>query len=136
MTEIEGILIPVSGPCRIVRLKRDDFNDLVHQLIDCSLYYCVRVTIGDYDVLMLVDDCGLLMHKPCNVRASELYGSCIVGDVVLVGETCYEGEPDFGSVPMPIPLIVSHLFNYKIECDPKHGWRWVLRGESEDDGNT
>ena len=110
MNEIEGILIPVSGPCRSVRVKRDEFNYHVHQLIDCSLYDIVRVNIGDYDALMLVDDFGLLMQKPCNVRASVLYGNCIVGDVVLVGETYHEGEPDIGSVPMPLPLVVSYLF--------------------------
>ena len=56
-------------------------------------------TISDYlPLVMLVDECGLLLDKPVNKAASIMYGAerhgaCIVGDVILVEQEGPEIEP-------------------------------------------
>ena len=74
------------------------FNDFVHKTINCDLYECVYpVLFRKYNIVMLVDESGLLKRKPANPHAWRIYsgmdfGAPIVGDVLFCS-TCYE---DFG----------------------------------------
>ena len=74
------------------------FNDFVHKAINCDCYECVYpVLFREYNIVMLVDESGLLKCKPVNPYAWRIYSGMnfdapIVGDVLFCGE-CYE---DFG----------------------------------------
>jgi hypothetical protein len=74
------------------------FNDFVHKTINCDCYESVYpVPFRKYNIVMLVDESGLLKCKPVNPHAWRIYSGMnfdapIVGDVLFCGE-CYE---DFG----------------------------------------
>ena len=74
------------------------FNDFVHKAINCDCYECVYpVPFRKYNIVMLVDESGLLKRKPTNLHAWRIYSGVnfdapIVGDVLFCG-LCYE---DFG----------------------------------------
>ena len=57
--------------------------------IGADMCEVVRTLPGYDPIVMLVDESGLLKHKPINKAASIMYGSerhgrCIAGDVILV----------------------------------------------------
>ena len=57
--------------------------------IGADMCEVVRTLLGYDPIVMLVDESGLLKHKPINKAASIMYGSerhggCIAGDVILV----------------------------------------------------
>ena len=87
----ENMLTVVSIP--EVRDKEQDgrFNQFVHNEIDCDIYECVYLQImADQDIVMLVDENGILRQKPINIFPWVLYSECdfnspIVGDVLFVG---------------------------------------------------
>lgn len=75
-----------------------DFNTFVHKAINCDCYECVYLVLfREYNIVMLVDESGLLKRKPSNLHAWRIYSgmnwdASIVGDVLFCS-TCYE---DFG----------------------------------------
>ena len=76
----------------------EKFNDFVHKAINSDCYECVYpVPFRKYNIVMLVDESGLLKCKPVNPHAWRIYSGMnfdapIVGDVLFCG-LCYE---DFG----------------------------------------
>ena len=67
------------------------FNNFVHKEINCDIYELVYIPmIHDQDIVMLVDENGILRQKPINIFPWFLYSECdfnspIVGDVLFVG---------------------------------------------------
>lgn len=85
--------------------------DEMHNLIQCdSPLQMVRAGLPDVDIILVLDDCGKLFHKPVNTYATMIYNNpydFIVGDVLLgtVGYTL-GGERDiFGFDTDITPLI-------------------------------
>lgn len=84
----------------------------LHELIGCDVYDIVRCD----DLLMLVDDCGVLMGRPYNVTASLIAHRLVVGDVILCGEDVdpVTEEHDIGSLP---PYMLDVLIVMQIGGD-------------------
>ena len=81
--------------------ERDSMLDFFYSQIKCSSIECVRIrpdALGR-EILMIVDEEGLLKHHRDNVIASLLYqkyGACssIVGTVLIGEPGIRDGEPD------------------------------------------
>lgn len=81
--------------------ERDSMLDFFYSQIECSSIECVRIkpdSLGR-EILMIVDEEGLLKYRKDNVIASLLYqkyGACssIVGTVLIGEPGTRDGEPD------------------------------------------
>lgn len=81
--------------------ERDSMLDFFYSQIECSSIECVRIkpdSLGR-EILMIVDEEGLLKYHKDNVIASLLYqkyGACssIVGTVLIGEPGIRDGEPD------------------------------------------
>lgn len=94
------------------------------------LYAQVRSAVGGYmenvyprrldsNLIMVVNEEGLLMDLPINLIASYLYGTdvhghSIVGNVIILKRGYFEGEPDIVGIPDDeSQTILNYLKNIK-----------------------
>lgn len=82
--DMKALKITTDNLISIVDIK-DDWRDIVRE-IGAELFECVYDLNGlTPDLIMLVDESGLIKFKNVNAAASELYrGNLIVGDVLIV----------------------------------------------------
>lgn len=86
----DDIFTVVSIPSVPDKELDNSFNQFVHRELDCDIYEAVWLrSIREHNIVMLVDECGLLKNKKANLfpwlfySGFDLYAP-IVGDVLFV----------------------------------------------------
>ena len=89
-----ALVIDVDNSLRLEQLKRSDWYDGIHRLLNgafCEVVHCWGLP---YPQVMLVDDCGAINGGVYNPMASMLYRGPIYGPALIVEEGIVDGEPD------------------------------------------
>lgn len=100
MTNENYILLHSNGSFETVTLDADKLLNEFYKAIDCDCIETVSVgKIADTNILLIVDESGVLKGKPVNLLASPLYsgtayGNPIVGDALLATTGFRAGDPD------------------------------------------
>lgn len=89
MTGLRAVLIPADDtkPAQVLEIA-DRHASTLAAAISCQWIATVRTMwLREHRLLMVVDEEGLLTHKPRNTRAACFYpGGRIVGDVLIVAD--------------------------------------------------
>ena len=91
------LLLGGAEPISWITVDRDSMLVQFRQALQCT---CVESAPCRYDVLLLVDACGLIRRRPFNLLASCLYpgsfyGSPIFGPAIVAYSGFVDGEPDW-----------------------------------------
>ena len=86
------LLVRANGEVSEVEIPKDQFHELVHELVGCEMFEFVSVYDG---YIFVVDECGKIREDPKPINhycsayyAGTLHGDPIVGDV-LIGKYGY-----------------------------------------------
>lgn len=79
----------------VVEIPKENFNDEVQKLLDCSVFETASLLD---DVVYILDKSGKLKEKPLNIIATAFYPyfpkDILVGDVLIASTVFKDGEWD------------------------------------------
>ena len=84
------LLIPVKGDVKVVELDEEILLSELQRLVDGY----IETIPYTKDMLMIVNDEGVINEMPFNGRASALIKNHLFGPVVIAGRGLRNGEPD------------------------------------------
>lgn len=96
MSEFANVLLRSDGTVSVANISTNSCMSLdeMYKSIGCNCIDIVRSSVYDTDLLLVVDDNGLLTDRPINHIASFLYGDILVGDVLIGTEIVDEDGAD------------------------------------------
>ena len=92
----KAVVITTNDEVRIVDMERDQDGFLLKDLQQAvgGFTEIVHPMYLERPYVVICDDEGVLKHKQLNRIASHWYGGGMVGDIVVMKEGFYDGEPD------------------------------------------